>query len=334
MATSGIGLTYDFGAFDASSVIREDLRDAIANIDPYDTPLYTIVGKVDAASVYHNWPEDTLAATATGGGFEGTDFSEANLEVPTRGTNVCQIFRKDIKLSGSDMAATHAGIPDMYRYQVMKALREIKRNKESRTFSGSGGSATGAGTATARVMKSLADFITTHDYHVAATAIDGNGTAVATGVTEAAFNGLLEVMYNSGSDAHDVFCSPNAKRQVSAFSLNASHDRVIAATDRTLIMPVDVYDSDTVGRVFIHVDRWIPQSTATASAEGALNGSLYVLDRTRINYAFYRPTRHLPLPPGGDNVRGIALEECTIELMNEKGHGRLWGMKKIAAPGS
>lgn len=332
--TTGIGLTYDYGQGDGSFIGREDLADVMYNIDPYDTPLVSMTGVGKATAIIHAWPEDILTATATAGSGEGADFSADNLEVPTRQSNITQIWRKDVLISGSELSVANAGISNMYQYQIVKALKEVKRNMEVSAWQ-IAASASGAGTGTARAMKSIYLFLSgtgeaggQNAFFVDSTALGGAGTGAATSVTETPYNGLLEKIYAAGGDPHDTFCSPNTKRQLSAFTAN-SQSRVVAATDRQLVAPVDIYMSD-YGQQNIWVDRWIPQTTATATADAVANSSLYVLDRTRVRFAYLRRPRHIPLAAGGDSVRGIVVTEATLEVINTVAshcaHGRLFGI--------
>lgn len=39
---------------------KDDISEIITNIAPYDTPLYSRIGRTRATAVYHQWLEDTL----------------------------------------------------------------------------------------------------------------------------------------------------------------------------------------------------------------------------------------------------------------------------------
>lgn len=322
-----MGYTYTYGFTPGDGVNREDLVDMIHNIDPWDTPLFSMSPKTKAYHVYHEWPEDTLQATSTAGALEGADFSAGTLNVPTRHVNWTQIFRKDIQVTNTQQEVNPAGISDMYRYQITAGIREVKRNIEARLLSYSG-TATGA-TNTARIMKSLADFMADstaggNAWRAGDTGIGGAGvTNVATSLDEASFNGILQKIYESGGNPMDVYVSPPVKRVISQFT-GASDGRryVIDQADKTMVGSINVYDSD-FGMQYIHLDRWVPTGTGSAKTQG----KVFFIDRTRCRIAFLRTPRHVPVASVGDSIRGMVLTELTLELINQKGHGMIYGVK-------
>lgn len=325
--------TYDWGTTAGSGVNREDLIDMIHNIDPWDTPLFTTCPKTQAAHVYHEWIEDTLTlSTATGTAAvsavaEGADFSVDPTTTPTRTVNITQIFRKDVQVTNTQLAVNPAGVADTYKYEIAKALKEIKRLIEVKVLAISAASATGA-TGTARQMKNLATFLTTNAYNVDSTAIGGAGLGSGVSLTETPFNGVLQKIYESGGNPMDVYCSPAIKRKISSFTGTTYQQAVIPSTERTLIRSIDVYVSD-FGPQYIRLDRWVPTASATgtaASSDDAGSGHIYFVDRSRVRIAFLRNPKHVPVASIGDSVRGMVLTELTLEVMNQKGHGRLFGL--------
>jgi hypothetical protein len=306
--------TYRWGFKAGVGVNREDLMDAVNNIDPWDTPLFTAAPKTKAYHVYHEWPEDTLTATSSAGVQEGLDFTLNSTTTPTRKVNWTQIFRKDVQVTNTQLVVNPAGIADMYRYEVTKGLKEIKRNVEVGAFRASGGSTTGA-TNAARLMKSLDDIITTNKYHSDTGAIGGGGTTGASAVMDqVAFNQMLHKIYLQGGNPMDVYCSPSVKLNISDYTGANGQRGVIQAEDSTLVDTIDVFVSD-FGPQYIHMDRWVPTGT------GANAGLCFFLDRTRVKFAFLRTPKHVPIASIGDSVRGIVLSELTLEVTNEKGHG-------------
>lgn len=103
MANSPVGQTYDDAA------VREDLLDLMTNIDPTETQLMTGLQSTTAEAPLHQWPVDTLDIAGTNTAAEAADAGTANLTNPTRVANWCQIVTKPYVVSGTEMAATHAG---------------------------------------------------------------------------------------------------------------------------------------------------------------------------------------------------------------------------------
>lgn len=306
----------------------------VVNIDPYDTPWVTMAPKVECAHTTHEWLQDTLCATNTGGAAEGAAFAALSLTARTRVTNVTQIFRKDIDVSDTQRVLSPYGIQDEYAYQIMKATREIARNIESRVFAASGGSTTG-GTGVARVMKNLSDYITTNAYKARSAQIGFDAaTTCATLITEERFNRMLEKIYSNGGNPDTVFAGPPHKRMISKFGGAGTNTGGvypalqinIEAGARSLTRAVNTYVSD-FGLINVVLDRWCPVGAMTATtnhtAAAATNGQVFFLERTRNRLAFLRPIKHVPMGKAADSTRGIVAGELTLEALAQKGSGVL-----------
>jgi len=320
MAAGG-GFNVYVGGFATGSGNREDLIDLIINIDPWDTPLFTKSPKTVARHTMHEWLTDALQATATTFyADEGADFGNANstMTARTRVSNWTMIFRKDVQASQTQRAVDPAGVTDEYGHQVMKGLKELARVIESTFFAA-------ATTATAstgpRVMKTLETFITTNAYKAGDTTIGGSGTAETRPIIEAAFNGILDAIFQQGGNPDTVYVNSKGKRQISGFTTNATVNRNIALADKRLINSVDVYESD-FGLIQIVLDRWVPQGT-TATATTNSTGRAFFIETSLVRVAFLRPIKHVPLPPSGDSARGMVLGELTLEVGNQLALGKL-----------
>lgn len=310
--------TYDIG-FAAGSGNREDLSDLVINIDPTDTPLFTMIPKGTAKHTTHDWLTQGLAATSTAGVLEGHAFSSATLTGRTRRTNVTQIFGKDVDVSNTQRAVNPAGIEDEYTNQIELGLAEKSRDVEARLLAASGASATGA-TGTIRVLSNLQDFIQDNRFHVDATAIDGAGVSTATAHTllEEQFNGGLNQAFNDGGKPDTILLSPRNKRQISRNFAGMQNTRQnIQAQDKRLVNVIDFYDSD-FGLVKLVMDRYVPAMSATAAT--TTNGVVFMLEMQNLSLDFLRPFQHIPLAPGGDSTRGMVLGELTLKVGHPDAH--------------
>jgi len=286
---------------------REDLLDVVTIIESWNVPFFNTSPKGPSRSVNHNWLTDALAATSTAGAAEGAAHTSDVLVPRKRLQNICQIFRKDIEVSDSQMSENPAGITDDYMHQVMKAMREIPRNVESRVFALSATvSATGAEGAGAagvgRVMKSFLGFVG-----------DGLTVADASGaITSARVISLHKTMVDNGADPDTLYLNTTDKNTlVSALIGNsAANTRYIAAVDNAVVANIDIFETP-FGRLAMVMDRFVPYTSTTASG-----GAWYLGDRSKARLAFFRPIQHVPLPKGGDSTRGFVRGELTLELLH------------------
>lgn len=108
--------------------IREDLSNAIYNVDPYKTPFLNMSKKTKAEQTYHEWNTDALAAqNLSNAQIEGDDPTSDSLGATTRLGNYAQISRKTVQISGTSQAVVAAGGSNKMGYQLLKASKALKR---------------------------------------------------------------------------------------------------------------------------------------------------------------------------------------------------------------
>lgn len=108
--------------------IREDLINAIYNVDPFKTPLLNMAKKAEAKQTNHEWDTDTLAAqNLNNAAIEGDDPTAQSLAVTARMGNYTQISTKTVQISGTSQAVVAAGGSNKMGYQLMKKSKELKR---------------------------------------------------------------------------------------------------------------------------------------------------------------------------------------------------------------
>lgn len=346
MATSLVGSTVLFGQI-AGSANREDLIDLITLTDPYETPFFSMVNKGQALATQHEWLTEALAATGGTGQVagatyaEGAAFSAATVNDRTRLNNLCEIFRKDIQVSNTQRAVRPAGIRDEYLHQVQIAVKEVGRAVEITLLQGQAGSATGS-TGTLRTMKTLQNFISTNSFATSSTAVNCTGvgfSGTSWGIGEVMFNSILERCYLQGGRVDTVFVNGAAKRQISRFGgaggVFASGTTVARRSadmaSKRLTASVDTYDSD-FGVVSIILDRFVGQRDG-GPGQGTTNpnNKAFFLQMDAWEVAVLRPLRHIPLPPGGDAVRGMILTELTLASYAQQWNAKLSGIAGLVA---
>lgn len=330
------GTSYLYG-FTGTGVNREDVVDAIFNIDPFDTPFFQMAPKVPANHTTVEWLEDSLAATSTAVRTEGQAFTQDNISAATRVTNVTQIMGKHFIVSETQQVLNPYGYTEAFLYEAMKASREVMRNFEVSFFRSSGGSATGSGTAVTgmdgRVMKSLDDFIVSEKHHVNSTTLGGSDStsgASATGLQESAFNTALELIYDNGGNPNWVFTAGPGKRAISSFAGAITSGTTALtiftnASEHAIDRAVNSYRSD-FGMLNVALDRFVPKGGTGTN----LNGAVYILELPRTQIAILRPIRFEQLAKDGDRVRGMTLGELSLKVMNQAAHGRLLGVSSAA----
>lgn len=306
--------------------IREDLIDAIYNVDPFKTPLFNMAKKAEARQTYHEWDVDALAAqNLNNAAVEGDNPTNIAITATGRMGNYTQISTKTIQISGTSQSVVAAGGSNKMGYQLLKKSKELKRDIEGILTANT---ARAAGTSsTARLLSGWPCWVWTNSISVGTgtaptgtTTVAGqtfyNGTAAMThggsaGVTEANVKTVLQNIYKSSGESPE-YCllSPKNKQNVSGFS--GPGTRFIEVEDSTLLTKVDVYESD-FGEVKMIPDIFL-----------ATSGDMDFVNPNYIRVAYLRPFQTIPLAKTGDSDQKMLLVEYTLEMGNEHAHGSIY----------
>ena len=307
--------------------IREDLINAIYNVDPFKTPFLNMAKKDSAKQTNHEWDTDSLAAqNLNNAAVEGDDPQSQVLAPTARMGNYTQISTKTVQISGTTQAVVAAGGSNKMGFQLLKKSKELKRDMEgiltynqaknagssstARVLAGlpawlqqnvvfqTGGSPSGANPAVA--SNGWTDGTNTRVY---------NGTTVA--LTEAMVKFMLQQVYKSSGDCPEyMLVSPQNKQNISAFS--GPGTRFIEVEDKTLRTAVDVYQSD-FGDVKIVPDIFLAHS-----------GDVFAINPNYVRVAYLRPFQTIPLAKTGDSDKKELLVEYTLQMGNEHAHGAIY----------
>lgn len=309
--------------------IREDLIDAIYNVDPFKTPLFNMSKKGEARQTFHEWDIDALAAQNTGNAaVEGDNPTNIAVTPTGRVGNYCQISTKTIQISGTSQSVIAAGGSNKMGYQLLKKSKELKRDMEGiMTFN----QARAVGSASvARLSAGLPAWLVTNVVFQSSssganptgvTAVAGknfgNGTTARvyngtqTAITEAQLKSVLQLTYtNSGESPEYGLVSPTNKQNISAFA--GPGTRFIEVQDSTLMTKVDVYQSD-FGEVKLIPDIFLANSHDT-----------FWINPNYIRCTYLRPFQTIPLAKTGDSDQKMLLVEYTEEMGNEHAHGAIF----------
>lgn len=280
---------------------REDLTDVVTNISPAETPMLSRFGRSKARGTYHEWQTDTLASATANAAIEGGDYSFTRVGVRTRAGNWTQIFVTDVEVSDTQRAVDVAGVSDEFAYQMTKGMKEHARDIEYAFVNGTGNS---GASGTARTLKGVLSFMTTN-------VETGTGTSTSETLTADMLNDALQTIWTSGGRPNEVYVNGFQKRAISG--LTSSNTRNIGASEKEVVMGVDVYDSD-FGRLKIILDRYM-----TTSVIAILQSDLW---RT----AVLRPTKRVDVAKVGSATRAVVETELTLESLNEAGSGQITGL--------
>ena len=317
------------GTFQAHSAIgnREDLEDMIWTISPTETPFTSRVSKIKATAVFHEWQTDALDAAAANAHIEGDDAVTSTATPTVRLRNYCQILQKTPRVSGTQRAVNTAGREDELSYQIMKRMKELKRDLEFACINNQESSAGTAGSprklaaveswlATNKTSVGSGTAQTTPGYSGGTVASPTDSTAAGTFI-EQNLKAMIQASYTAGGDPRVVMVNPALKARMSAnFTGLATRFRDVPSRQQAqIIAGADVYVSD-FGVHSIVPNRFMRGTDTTTS-------TCLVLDMDYWALAQLRTLKQTELAKTGDSDRRQMLMEVTLVSRNQAASAKI-----------
>jgi len=295
--------------------LREDLIDAIYNVDPTETPFISNTGKTKADATLHEWQTDTLAAPAANAVEEGAVAAFTTAAATVRLNNRTQIMTKTVIISGTLEAVNKAGRKREMAYQLIKRGQELKRDMEHGLLGLAGVKVAGANGTPPKFGAMLAWLATNSSAGAGGTEpspVDGSdarGDGTPRALTEVLFGNVIDNIYASGGNPNMVLATPKQKRVITGFDGNAGQVQHIN-DDKRVINAVDMYVSD------YGVLQIVPHRTIMMRER-----DVWILQTDMFKLAFLRDMHTNDIAKVGDAERKQLLVEFTLVSKNEKASG-------------
>jgi len=342
---------------------REDLSNFISMITRDETPFMASIGKTKATAIYHEWQTDELAAPTSSRLVEGADYGTADITDVvgphrTRLGNYTQINGKSISVSGTRRAVDQAGVADEYAYQLKKRGTELRRDVERDLIH----TLNVADASGPRSMGNYQAFVNSADTVVykgefqapsaagtspgtdaagtsaIRSSINGSTTAPARGsLTLSDIDTVMQKIYEEGGKANRIMLSPKLRRDFSDLMVTDTGVRRNIDSDGKLRQSVDVYMSD-FGDVMVVPNYIMGLSNSVAftgddnvAHSGAgltdlADFAALVYDPSWFKMATLRPLQEVDVGQKGDSTIGMMVEENTLEVLNPRGCGAIYGL--------
>lgn len=314
---------------------REDLSNAIYNIDPFDTPIMSAARRRNAKARTFDWQTENLPTVDTDNAqVEGFELVRTASTPTVRLSNVTQISKRDATVTGSQEASDPAGKSSEMGHQMALKSKVLKSDMEAIM---SGRQARNDGDdANPRRTEAIAHWIARgrDRNNVQGNAVVGYKTSLPLTATDAfaavaagnqvAFSEVqvgdaMQTAYNNGAQPDLLIVPPAIKRTVSTFKGRNSTQVMVGKTE--VIATVDVIATD-FGRIKVIPSRWIPTDTAL------------LIDPQYVAVAFFRNFRQYPLAKIGDAETRMILAEWGVEMRNPMAHILFNGVKQGAVIGA
>jgi hypothetical protein len=230
-------------------------------------------------------------------GQEGADARNARYKARVKKTNLTQIFDDTIEVSGTAQVVGQYGVNDIYEYEKQKKQLELVLQLEKALING-----ISYESGQIRQMKGARSFITTNVTDAGAAALSDD-----------TINNLAQDIYEKGGFAsggdYKIIVPAKQKRSISGFS---KADIRLTQSENSRGQVVDMFVTDF------------------GQFEIALNNNLgadelFIVDANRVDVRplSEREFFHKFMGDKGDYVTGTLVGEYTLEIRQEKAHGRI-----------
>jgi hypothetical protein len=310
---------------------REDLSNAIYNIDPFDTPVMSAIRRRNVKNRIFDWQTEFLPlVNLANAQYEGFQLTNSLAQPTIRRNNCTQISERDATVSGSQEESDAAGKGSEMAHQMALAAKVLKSDMESILCSRQArndGNDTGPSARTTEafahwlgravdknstVAAAVAPGTVTTGLPVASTdAFAAPGTPVT--ITEAMLGDAMQQAYTNGGSPSMWIVPPGPKRTISSFTGRSTTQVLVGKTE--VISTIDVIATD-FGRVKVAPSRWLPLDV----------GLLF--DPDYIAVAFFRAFRQFLMARVGDAETRMIVCEWGVEMRNPLAHILFNGIKK------
>ena len=279
---------------------KQDLSDLITNIAPYDTPIYSMIGKTTAIATHHEWLEDNLGGTpGTNKEVEGFSYDVTDPGTRTRLGNYTQIMSRGYGVTDTQEVVQKHGLTSEIAYHMANCMKLIALDVEYAYLNNANKVAGDA--STEREFGGMPYWISTN---VMSNEPVTPGTHVPRDLTFDLIGEALETTWKAGGNPTTMIVSPRTKRIIGKLTAsqvvkNMDHD------ETKLKERIDVIETD-FGTLKIVVDRWMA------------NGKAYIIDPSLWKTAYLRPFKTIDLPKTGDMIKKVIVGELTIEARAEQ----------------
>jgi hypothetical protein len=322
------------GAFStyAAKGNREDLSNAIYNIDPFDTPILSMARRRNAKNRTFDWQTENLPLVDPNNAqIEGFELVRSASTPTVRLTNVAQISKRDATVTGSQEASDAAGKGSEMGHQMAMASKVLKSDIETILCSRQPRD-DGADPNTPRKTEAICHWIgrakdrlgvaagavigVTAGLPVLATdAFPAVAGASQVAITEQMVGDAMQKAYTNGAHPDNLVVPPGIKRTISTFDGRSNSQILVGKTE--VVATVDIIATD-FGRIKVMPSLWMPTDVGL------------IIDADFVAVAFFRNFRSYQIAKIGDAETRMILAEWGVEMRNPLGHVMLNGIKQGA----
>jgi Family of unknown function (DUF5309) len=325
---------------------REDLSNAIYNIDPFDTPVMSAIRRRNVRNRIFDWQTEFLPivaspsipgapaaglAGAPNAQVEGFSLANSPAQPTIRLNNVTQISERDATVSGTQEEADAAGKGSEMAHQMALSSKVLKSDMETALCSRQArNDGNDAATPVGRVTEGFAHWVAraVDKFSNPAAAVAGYRTglpvlatdafaAVTAGnqiqVTEQMLGDAMQAAYTNGASPSLWIVPPGPKRTISTFTGRSTSQVLVGKTE--VVSTIDVIATD-FGRIKVAPSRWVAPDIGL------------LIDPDYAAVSFFRAFRQNLMARTGDAETRMIVVEWGLEMRNPLAHVVFNGIKQ------
>ncbi len=309
---------------------REDLSNAIYNIDPFDTPVMSAIRRRNVKNRLFDWQTEFLpTVNPNNAQVEGFVLANGPSQPTIRQQNTTQISERDATVSGSQEESDAAGKGSEMAHQMAMSSKVLKSDIEVILCGRQPRNDGNDTTPTARTTEAFSHWLArAKDKTGAVAGAIAPGTSVAAlpvlptdpfavptavQITEAMLGDAMQKAYTNGASPTLWVVPPGPKRTVSTFTGRSTSQVLVGKTE--VVSTVDVIATD-FGRVKCVPSRWVPSDVGL------------LIDQDYAAVSFFRSFRQYLMARTGDAETRMIVVEWGLEMRNALAHILFNGITK------
>lgn len=290
---------------------KEDVLDVVYNIDPYDTPFLSSIGKGSAHNIIFQWQTDGLRSPGDNAVIEGEDATINAGSFTTLRDNYMQISDETLQVTGTTDAVKHYGRAKESKYQWAKKAKELKLDMEY-ILCGKYQAKTTRSASVAGTLGNIFAYYYTNGSVGAGAGVQPIGDGTDTGtpgtvrtLTETLVNTAAQNIWTNGGKANTIMVNGPMKQYISNTFVGRTDEIHQNVSDKKAMSVVDFYESD-FGLYKIVMNRWFKSD------------ALFMYDPSMHSVVYLRPFKTIPLAKTGDSDKWQLLVEWSLRVNNEQ----------------
>lgn len=289
-----------------------DFEDYISSTFRDETKFLSLIGTGKAEATKFEWLEDELDKPRSEGYAECADADDEDGSQPEELSNVTQIFRRTIKLSGTSNAVSLYGRRSELQYQLDMRGKEIRRDREF-AYLNNGDAVPKEGSGKGRKTAGF----TGKELLRPENKIAMDVTKLEDKIQEAG-----RLLWNTGGKPTTLMCNVDLSAAISALQQKQSERLRIFNNEKAVITEVNSFTTAVGQTLKVVYNDLMPKET------------VYIFNPSDYKDKVLRRITSEPLAKNGDCIRYMLISESGLQVRNRAYSAAITGAAPESAPKS